>query len=152
MMTMLPLVHQRSTDTKLQITVLSDNRVLMPRLEYCLRTLGANFTCVETIDEANGIANAGKSDITIVDLHGADAWPGHVFQLFDERAASNSVVILCSDANDANHYRERSRYAVDIFPDDAVDDHRFQCVIQAALLRAEAVSSDKREHGIAPAA
>jgi len=145
-------VNRRSTDTALQITVLSNDRELMPRLERSLRTLRANFTCVETIDAANKIIESGQTDLTIVDVQGADVWPSLAFQLFEEWAASDIVVVLCSDADDARHHRERSLHTVDIFPNDAIDDHRFQCVIQAALLRAEVVSSDKIGHGIAPAA
>lgn len=147
-----PPLNRRSTETVLQITVLSDDQELMPRLERSLRALRADFTFVETIDEANELINSGQPDLTIVDIQGADGWPGLVFQLFDERAANDVVVVLCRDADDTRHHRKRALHAVDIFPSDAIDDHRFQCVIQAALLRADAVPSDERGHGIAPAA
>ncbi len=143
-------IKQSSGNAKLRVTLLTDDQKLLPRLQRSLGRLQADITCIETVNQANKLINSGQSDITIVDVQGADRWPGAAFQLFDERAARDLVVILCRDNGDIRNYRERSLHAFDIFPIDAIDDHRFQCVIQAALLRAEVVSSEKHGDDIDP--
>lgn len=143
-------IKQSSGNAKLRVTLLTDDQKLLPRLQCSLGRLQADITCIETVNQANKLINSGQSDITIVDVQGADRWPGAAFQLFDERAARDLVVILCRDNGDIRNYRERSLHAFDIFPIDAIDDHRFQCVIQAALLRAEVVSSEKHGDDIDP--
>lgn len=143
-------IKRKSGNAKLRVTLLTNDQNLAPRLERSLGLLRADIMCVETVERANKLINSGQSDVTIVDVQGADGWPGVVFQSLDERAAHDNIVILCRNPGDVRHYRERSREAFDIFPINAIDDHRFQCVIQAALLRAEAPPSEKNGHGIDP--
>jgi len=135
-------IKRSSGNAKLRVTLLTDDQKLASRLERSLSLLRVNIMCVETVDRTNELINSGQSDITIVDLQGTDRWPGGVFQLFDERASQDVIVILCRNIGDVRNYRERSLHAFDIFPTDAIDDHRFQSVIQAALLRAEVLLSD----------
>lgn len=143
-------IKRKSGDAKLRVTLLTNDQNLAPRLERSLGLLRADVMRVETVGRANKLINSGQSDITIVDVQGADGWPGAVFQHFDKRAAHDNIVILCRNPGDVRNYRERSLEAFDIFPIDAIDDHRFQCVIQAALLRAEALPSEETGDEIDP--
>ncbi len=130
-------------DTALRVTVLTGDHDLAARLDRSFRLLRAEVTQVEKIEQAKELIDLGLSDATVVDVHGADGWPGVVFQLFDDRAKRQAVVILCNDAEDARHYQERSQHIIDIFPNSVVDDLRFRCVIQAAMLRVEAAEPNQ---------
>lgn len=136
-------IKRNSGSAKLRITLLTDDENLVSRLEHSLGVLQANIMRVETIDRTKKLIDSGQSDITIVDVQRAGVWPACAFQLFDELADRDLIVILCRDAGDVRNYRERSLHAFDIFPIGAIDDHRFQWVIHAALLRAEALPQKK---------
>jgi len=116
-----------------RVTVLSDQQDLALRLERSLSDLQIDIMHVETIDQADTLIDFEFSDMTIVDINRAAAWPGLVFQHFDSKAEHHHVLMMCDDAEEMRHYRERSVHAADILPIQAIDSPHFPGLVLEAL-------------------
>lgn len=148
-----PGIHSETRITALlRIDVLTDDQDLLATIQESLSLLRAAIQPIDKIDDAKDRIERGDVDLTIVHVDRADAWPGVAFKLFDDGTTSHPIVILCSDAEEARHYRKWSDHIIDIMPTEAVQDPRFRFALEGALLRADLLQTSKRRHDDPPAA
>lgn len=126
-------IGQGSLNRTYRIAVLSDDHDLARRIYASMSELHVDVLHAESMDQANTLIDFGFSDITVVDINGAGAWPGLVVQRFDQRAQHHRVLFLCGDADETRHYHGQSLHAVNILPLDAVGDPLFPDIMQQAL-------------------
>lgn len=124
---------RRPADTTHRVTILSNDDGLALRLQNSLSELQVNILHVETMDQANLLIDFGFSDLTIVDVNGTDAWPGLVFEYFHNEARHHRILMLCGDADETSHYRERSHHAIDVHRLDFVSSSRFPDLVHQIL-------------------
>lgn len=130
----------------IRVSVLTKDQQLIERIDQQLSSEDQELSRVDTIADAERIANAHQCDVTIVDLSVGEAWPDTVFGIFENRADEIPLIILCEKTDEVSTYRKRARCGIDILPTKAVDDRRFYSALQAAVLR-----SDMALNGSSPA-
>lgn len=126
---------QVTSRSRTTIALQTEDSHLRCQIEAALAHRDITVQRLGTADEALHRANAAKADVLMIHFQRSDIGPNIACRLHDAAMNGLPTIVFCNSPDEARACMMWSTRIIDILPVQAIRDHRFPAVIDAALLR-----------------